>query len=338
MDSLTHIVLGACIGEAVAGKKLGKKAMLLGAIAQSIPDIDFVTAFFLSDTKDIVAHRGITHSILFAVLGTLILSFLSDKIFRKTPLTYTRWLMLFGINLLVHIFLDSFNAYGTGWFEPFSHARYSFNILYVADPLFSVWPFIAVLILLIIRRTNPNRQKYWKIGLGLSTLYLFYAIYNKVNIDKAVRQNLAEQHIPADHFFTTPTLFNTLLWQIVVSDSNGYRISYRSVFDKPAHMEFTWIPRQDSLLDLVENKEEVKDLEEFAAGYYTVERRNDTLIFNVLRFGQIAGWDNPKARFAFYYYCDRPGANNLVVQRGRFEAWDRNTTRSFFRRLRGIRK
>ena len=60
MDSLTHIVLGACIGEAVAGKKLGKKAMLLGAIAQSVPDIDFVTTFWLSDSKDIVAHRGIT--------------------------------------------------------------------------------------------------------------------------------------------------------------------------------------------------------------------------------------------------------------------------------------
>ena len=91
MDSLTHIVLGACIGEAVAGKKLGKKAMLLGAIAQSLPDIDFVTAFFLSDTQDIVAHRGITHSLLFIVVGTLVLSFLSDKIFHKTPLSY-KWI------------------------------------------------------------------------------------------------------------------------------------------------------------------------------------------------------------------------------------------------------
>lgn len=338
MDSLTHIVLGACIGEAIAGRKLGKKAMLLGAIAQSIPDIDFVTAFWLSDTKDIVAHRGITHSLLFVVLGTLLLSFLSDRIFRKTPLTYTRWFMLFGINLFVHVFIDSFNAYGTGWFEPFSHHRYSFNVLYVADPLFSIWPFIAALALLILRRTDVRRTRYWKFGLGLSVAYLIFAVYNKMDIDRAVRKDLTRQHISSRKFFTTPTLFNTLLWQVTVSDSNGYYIAYRSIFDKDTAMRFNWFPRQDSLLDLVENKEEIKDLQQFATGYYTVQRRNDTLIFNVLRFGQIAGWDNPHANFAFYYYCDRPGANNLVVQRGRFEAWDRRTTRSFLRRLTGRRE
>ena len=50
MDSLTHLALGACMGEAFAGKTLGKKAMLWGAITQSIPDIDFIKAkvFFLS--------------------------------------------------------------------------------------------------------------------------------------------------------------------------------------------------------------------------------------------------------------------------------------------------
>jgi inner membrane protein len=121
----------------------------------------------------------------------------------------------------------------------------------------------------------------------------------------------------------------------VVSKDDGYYISYRSVFDSKEQMDFTWFPRQDSLLDLVENKEEVKDLQVFANGYYTVERRNDTLIFNVLRFGQVGGWQNPRAKFAFYYYCDRPGANNLVVQRGRFEGWNWNTTGSFFRRIKG---
>ena len=335
MDSLTHIVLGACIGEAIAGRKLGKKAMLLGAIAQSVPDIDFITAFWLSDTKDIVSHRGFTHSLLFIAAATLLLSFLADRIFRKTPLSYKSWFLLFGINLLVHVFIDGFNAYGTGWFEPFSQQRFSFNVLFVADPLFSIWPFLAVLALLILRRHDRRRRRYWQIGIGMSLLYLGYAVSNKIRIDKVVRQNLAEQHINADHFFTVPTLFNTWLWQVVVNDGNGYYVSYGSVFDRNKHMDFTWVPRQDSLLDLVENKEEVKDLQVFANGYYTVERRNDTLIFNVLRFGQVAGWDNPRAKFAFYYYCDRPGANNLVVQRGRFEAWDWNTTRSFIRRIRG---
>jgi inner membrane protein len=333
LDSLTHIVLGACIGEAVAGKQLGKKAMLIGAVAQSIPDIDFIAAFFLSDTKDIVAHRGITHSLLFVVIISLLLARLSARIFPGRLMMPTRWILLFGINMLVHVFIDSFNAYGTGWFEPFSSARFSFNVLYVADPLFSFWPFLAALLLLILRNNNLRRPLLWKIGIGLSMVYLLYALYNKWDIDKAVRKNLAAQHIPHDDYFTTPTLFNTMLWQVTIRDGNGYHIGYRSVFDKKDKIDLAWFPRQDSLLNLVENKDEVRDLQQFAAGYYTVNKQNDTLLFNVIRFGQIAGWDNPRARFAFYYYCDRPGANNMVVQRGRFEAWDRNTTRSFLRRI-----
>lgn len=34
MDSLTHIALGAVIGEVYAGKALGRKAMIIGAAAK----------------------------------------------------------------------------------------------------------------------------------------------------------------------------------------------------------------------------------------------------------------------------------------------------------------
>jgi inner membrane protein len=40
MDSLIQIVLGAAVGEAVLGKKAGNKAMLYGAIAGTIPNLD----------------------------------------------------------------------------------------------------------------------------------------------------------------------------------------------------------------------------------------------------------------------------------------------------------
>jgi hypothetical protein len=33
--------------------------------------------------------------------------------------------------------------------------------------------------------------------------------------------------------------------------------------------------------------------------------------------------------FVFYYYLEHPGANKLVVQRGRFAGWDRNAFRFF---------
>jgi inner membrane protein len=51
MDSITHIALGACMGEAFAGKKLGHKALIWGAVAQSFPDIDFITSFWMDTSS-----------------------------------------------------------------------------------------------------------------------------------------------------------------------------------------------------------------------------------------------------------------------------------------------
>jgi inner membrane protein len=70
MDSLTQIVLGAAVGELVLGRKVGNKAILWGAIAGTIPDLDVLSKLFLDDLRANEVHRGITHSILFSlVLG-----------------------------------------------------------------------------------------------------------------------------------------------------------------------------------------------------------------------------------------------------------------------------
>ena len=44
--------------------------MFLGALAQSIPDLDFIAAFWKDTASNLLAHRGFTHSILFAIMAT----------------------------------------------------------------------------------------------------------------------------------------------------------------------------------------------------------------------------------------------------------------------------
>lgn len=65
MDSLTQIVLGAAVGEAVLGKKVGNKAMLYGAIAGTIPDLDVLARNFVDTVTATEWHRGFSHSIFF---------------------------------------------------------------------------------------------------------------------------------------------------------------------------------------------------------------------------------------------------------------------------------
>jgi inner membrane protein len=56
------------MGEAFAGKTVGRKAMLWGALAQSFPDIDFLASSWLDTTSNLLAHRGFTHSILCCII------------------------------------------------------------------------------------------------------------------------------------------------------------------------------------------------------------------------------------------------------------------------------
>lgn len=69
MDSLTQIVLGAAVGEVVLGKKIGNKAILYGAIAGTIPDLDVLARSLFDPLTANELHRGPTHSILFCLLA-----------------------------------------------------------------------------------------------------------------------------------------------------------------------------------------------------------------------------------------------------------------------------
>ncbi len=74
MDSLTQIVLGAACGEVVAGRRLGNRAMLWGAIGGTIPDLDVMAEFFTDRLTAMSFHRGFMHSALFAMLAPWILA------------------------------------------------------------------------------------------------------------------------------------------------------------------------------------------------------------------------------------------------------------------------
>ena len=335
MDSLTHIALGACMGEAFAGKTLGRKAMVWGIIAQSIPDIDFIAATWLDTTSGLLAHRGFTHSILFAVVVAFIMAVLANRLHRPHNISFTRWLLFFSTAILTHIFIDAFNNYGVGWFEPFSHRRISFNAIYVADPFFSAAPGIAFIMLLLLKQSNKKRQFWWKFGLAVSAGYLVYCLINKTIINYDVRKQLAQLHIPYTKYFTTPAPLQNWLWYVAAGNDSDYYVGYHSVFAKAKNLSLQKFSRNTSFIDSMHNRKDVLQLIRFSQDFYTIEKKQDTLIFNDLRFGQIIGWQNPHEEFAFHYYLHPNIDNTLVVQRGRFAKWNWQVIKSLCYRIEG---
>ena len=322
------------MGEVLLGKRLGRRASLIGAVANSIPDIDFIANFWLDTGKNLLAHRGITHSILFAAVATVLLAIIFERWFHRRTIHLRDWLLFFGLQILLHIFIDAFNNYGTGWFEPFDHRRISFHTVFVADPFFSIWLGIGLLAIIICRTYKARRT--WAIAaLAVSSIYLLYCMWNKNAIELDLRTALKLQHIQYKDHFTTPTPLNNWLWFTVAGNDSGYYAGYRSVFDKRPEMELHFFPKNDHLLNGIRNRSDVQNLLRFSQGFYTVEQWHDTLVFNDLRFGQMSGWKDPAGRFAFHYFLNLPDQNKLVVQRGRFANWDGRAVSVLWKRIWG---
>ena len=81
MDSLTQITLGAAVGEAVLGKKIGNKAMIWGAVAGTTPDLDVFANLAADEMSALAFHRAITHSVFFAILAPLALGWLAYSLY-----------------------------------------------------------------------------------------------------------------------------------------------------------------------------------------------------------------------------------------------------------------
>lgn len=138
MDSLTQAVLGAAVGEAVMGKKIGHKAAILGAIGGTIPDLDVLITPFLDEFQKISLHRGYSHSILFSLLGAFLFAYILSKMKWTKGIAFSKlWLFSF-LAFFTHILLDAFTSYGTQLFLPFTNWRVSFDSISIIDPIYTI--------------------------------------------------------------------------------------------------------------------------------------------------------------------------------------------------------
>ena len=335
MDSLTHIILGAAIGEAVIGKKIGRKAMLWGALADTIPDFDVFASPCFTDAQQLLVHRGFTHSFLFSIILSPLLGLLFDKWFEKSAVGWKSWTLLFFLGMLTHILLDSLTSYGTGWFEPFSNYRVTFNTIFVADPFYTIPFLICLLIALIAKNGSPSRVRWNKAGLLISSLYVCYTIVNKWHVHTEVKDAFAKKNIPAPHFVTTPTALNNFLWMTYSPDSTGYWMGYYSVFDKTNDIDFFHVQRNDTLLKPFENGESAKLLKRFSKGYYCMTKHENSIYFNDLRFGQMNGWDGTDPRFVFSFKMENDGKSQQSLDRTKFKTTISDALSSLIHRIKG---
>lgn len=230
MDSLTQIVLGAAVGEAVAGKKMGIKAAFWGAIAGTIPDLDVFLNLFYPPIDSALLHRGFSHSILFAILFSPVFAWLVGKLY-KNKYPYKTWLYLFFFGIITHPLLDIFTNYGTSLFWPLNW-RVSFDSVFVIDPLYTVPFLICVILAISLKRTSKWRKIINWSGIIYSTLYLFWGLIVKQVILNNTDNYFAQSNIHVNRTLVTAMPATTFYWAIIGESKDNYYVTYKSIFGK----------------------------------------------------------------------------------------------------------
>ncbi len=150
MEPITHFLTGACLGRSGFNRKSALATATM-VIAAELPDVDFAW-WFKGPISYFSHHRGWTHSLAGAPVmaaATVALMYLYDRLWRrrrvKPGALPVRWGYLFFLALLAdlsHILLDFTNNYGVRPFEPLNWRWYSWDIVFIYDPV--LWAILFV--------------------------------------------------------------------------------------------------------------------------------------------------------------------------------------------------
>ena len=286
MDSLTQIVLGAAVGEAVLGKKVGNKAMLYGAIGGTIPDLDAIAGNFTDVITATEIHRGFTHSIVFSIIFAPIFGWIISKIEKTAAVNWKNWSWLMFWALFTHPLLDAHTTWGTQLFWPFD-LRLAYKNIFVIDPLYTL-PFLVFLILALRRKKDdPKRAKFNRTGIIISCIYLLLITpglkwYSWLKFEDALKK----QNITYNRMETRPSPFNAILWSANVETEKDFLLAEYSIFDsKP--ITFDAYPKNHELAGTFEDKPNFNRLKAISKYWYILDKKKDDLYFYDLRFGKL---------------------------------------------------
>lgn len=284
MDSVTQIALGAAVGEATLGRKMGYRALVWGGICGTVPDLDVFIP--LGDAvSDFTYHRAASHSLFVLAALTPVVAWGINRIHAGPREMFKRWCLLVYLVFATHVLLDSFTAYGTQIFWPFITTPMAWSTIFIIDPLYTLPLLAGITAALVMTRTTDRGHRLNQAGLMVSTLYLGWTLAAKIHVGQVMQASLEAQGIAYEKMFTGPGPFNSLLWRAVVVDGDGYYEGFYSVLDRGSPVRFTHYASDEALLDGIEDTWPVQRLKWFSKGFYAVNKEQSDVIVSDLRMG-----------------------------------------------------
>ncbi|MDK2791501.1 MAG: inner membrane protein [Deferribacteres bacterium] len=307
MDPVTHVCSGL-LGGSYLRKKNDKKVYYIAAIGGLLPDIDNVIGFLNEPKLYLLYHRGVTHSIvgavLFSFLAAVILKFLFFRNYNVFKIT-----IIFYLLGLMHIFLDLVTSYGTQIALPFTNERFSLESVFIIDPFFTL---ALIVMFLVSIKINSAKLK--------AMFIAFVFIYPLTNYGvKAVYSDYLQSIFKDKSVTLTTAPFTPLNWKVILGDDKYLYYKTLRLFQKAEIEEFDkFVPLNKSDIESLLNEDDFLKVYKWFLKYPVVEQIADSsfkitdlrFMINLKNirtkdrtpFAMILNTDSKKSRILSYKY------------------------------------
>lgn len=341
MDSLTHALIGAVVGQLGFRQRIGRETTWVMAGAAMLPDLDTLAAPLMNlsgvevdGLTRMTIHRGISHSLLAVPLIALPVAVLwwwarrrwsqTRRVEADAAAMRPRrfWLLYLAVlaAAVCHPLLDWCTSYGTQLIAPITNVRLSLDAIPIIDILFTpllVVTLLACFVVRIIRRGVAARATLiigW-VGFALAVGYI---TAGRMMHDVAVRRALAMAGgAPVVGAGAYPSVGSIFLWRGVVRTADGWEVSRQNVLFGPSGRPNTAGQAENEWVDRANELEDAKTWWWFAQGQVrTVYSRRDGLHIvelHDMRYGLTA--DGVQSLWALRVTFDQDAPDSPRVER-----------------------
>lgn len=285
MDSVTQFVLGAAVGAATLGPRIGpRKAAIAGGLLGTLPDLDVLFPF--DDPIDsFTLHRGPSHSFFVQALAAPLVGEAVVRLFKGLCDQRLRTYLAVYLIFATHAVIDALTIYGTRVFWPLIRDPVGTGSVFIIDPLYSL-PLLFVVVWAFVKGTWSRRFGLSVVAaLALSTAYMGWGLAAQQVVKARAASLLADAGVVPDRLMASPTPFNTLFWKAIAVDGERYINLYIPVFGSREAVTAYVHPRGTERLNCLEGSEALAKLAAFSDGFFRIDVEDGDVVVSDLRMG-----------------------------------------------------